>query len=114
MSQTQVTCPECGTALKLPAPATPGRAIRCPKCKKVFPIAGAPAWPGRSASDGKKPPPPPVAIVKQASSLPPAAAPPPARLHRDEDEAGVPPGRDLRVSGLRKKTDQHKIQLIAG
>src|SRR5262249_14165424 len=88
MAPTQVTCPACKTALRLPGPVAPGKAIRCLKCKKVFPATGVASPPPVAAA---KRPPPPLPVAKIVS--PPPSAPPPrprqgARLKTDRPADG--------------------------
>src|SRR5436190_16283601 len=47
MSQTSLTCPECGASLRLAATVAPGKKVRCPKCQG---IAVVPAVKPRSAA----------------------------------------------------------------
>jgi predicted Zn finger-like uncharacterized protein len=36
-----ITCPSCGAAIKIPDPEPHRMVIRCPKCKKGFPLSMA-------------------------------------------------------------------------
>ncbi len=42
MSENRLQCPECEANLKTPHPVPPGKKIRCPKCKVLFPAPGPP------------------------------------------------------------------------
>jgi predicted Zn finger-like uncharacterized protein len=41
MAVLKITCPSCGTGIKIPDPEPDRMVVRCPKCGKGFPLATA-------------------------------------------------------------------------
>jgi hypothetical protein len=63
MPETRLKCPSCEAVLKLTAPLSPGKAIKCPKCGKAVSAPSAAGKPGGQIA-GSRPGPRPQAVRK--------------------------------------------------
>src|SRR3954463_9682701 len=104
MAPTQVTCPACKAALKLPEPAAPGRAIRCPMCKVVFRAAGV--VPPPPVVVPRRPPPLPVAKILS----PPPSTPSPAP-RRGEGKNGQERGDRRKTARAPQGSGSRRVRL---
>src|SRR5581483_7417437 len=98
-----IRCPQCQTALRMPAPVAPGKKLKCPKCGGTFTTQASAAPAPPSTGIQARPTPPDVAAVTRT---PPAKedlfAPSrkPARKPRDlddDDDDDVRPRRGRRA-----------------
>jgi hypothetical protein len=103
MPETRLTCPTCGTVLKLAQEVPPGKKIKCPKCSAVFTMGGEapPVSAERPASSPARRPasPPPADDDLDFEPPPKRSSRPPARPAADEDDdfdAPPPPRRPPR------------------
>jgi hypothetical protein len=79
-----ITCPSCGTGLKIKVDLPPGKRIKCPRCETTFAPEG----------DGEPGAVPAGAV--QSGPPRPAPAPPPRRSREEEDDFDDEPARPAR------------------
>jgi hypothetical protein len=100
MPPTTVECPECQATLKLPATVTPGKKIRCPKCKVPF-IVPDPDEDAIQSSPPRKPARPAPARDDADEDETPASRKP-VRKRRHEEEEDGDDRRPLRKATRRR------------
>jgi predicted Zn finger-like uncharacterized protein len=118
MAASAVSCPSCGTRLKIEAPIPAGKGVKCPKCGQVFRVrAPAAAPPAAKAAPAPTAKPAPKAAPAPATRPPSKAAPPakpkPARPRpgADEDEP-EPPRKGRRPAREAPKSSKGKVLLF--